>query len=135
MTDWSARVKSDPGLRHALETARAWQVRPSVFLGDPSVTTHEHDAAGRLVRSTAAGWSAEDRDLALALNDYEAGLCGGCRAPLDETTAAEAEDAYIPGLAVRCHRCTASERASEFYRESPQPSALMIPIHRREPTT
>ena len=97
----------------------------------PIVTTNEHDAAGRLVRSTVAGWSAEDRELALALADYEAGLCGGCHAPLEETTAPEAEDAYEAGLAVRCHRCTESARASEFYAESPQPSALMIPVRRR----
>ena len=131
MTDWGARVRDDPGLRHALETARAWGVRPSEFLGDHVVTTHEHDPAGRLVRTTTPGWTATDRDLALALGDYEAGLCGGCGHPLSETTAADAEDQYEAGLAVRCHRCTASARAGDFYAESPQPSALMIPIHKR----
>lgn len=132
MTDWSARVDSDPGLRHALETARAWGVRPSEFLGRAVVTTHDHDAAGRLVRSTSAGWTDEDRGLAMALANYEAGLCSGCHAPLSETTAPEAEDGYTAGLAIRCHRCTASQRAAEFYQDSPQPSALMIPVHRRD---
>lgn len=131
MTDWQARVKSDPGLRHALGTARSWQARPSVFLGQPTVTTHEYDQAGRLVRSTVAGWSSEDRQMAMAYDTYLAELCGGCGSPLSETTAPENEDGYMPEPALRCHKCTAREQAAALYEKSPQPGALMIPIVRR----
>lgn len=66
--------------------------------------------------------------MVMALAEYEAGLCQGCRDRLSETTDPENEDAYRPGLAVRCHKCTASLQGAELYAESPQPGALMIPI-------
>jgi hypothetical protein len=73
-------------------------------------------------------WDERERGWALALLAYEAALCPGCREPLSETTKAENEGRYVPGPAVRCHRCTATEQASVTYRESPQPRALLIPV-------
>lgn len=69
--------------------------------------------------------------MAMALADYEAGLCQGCRDRLSETTAPENDDAYMPGPAVRCHKCTASLQGAELYAANPQPGALMIPVSKR----
>ena len=110
---------------------------PRRFLGwAPQVTTvHEYDDAGRMVRSVTtseAEWDDDARDAAVALAAYEADLCPGCRQPLAETTDPAREDRYTAGLAVRCHRCTATERAGEKYQDSPQPGALLIPVEYRE---
>jgi len=121
----------------ALRAARAWGVSPQRFLGwEPeTVTVVERDSAGRVVRTISRAepeWGDEDRDLAVALLDFEAGLCSSCRTPLVETTDAQHEDAYRADPAIRCHRCTAIIRGSEMYRDAPQPGALLIPVHLRE---
>ena len=122
------RDDQDP-LRDILRAARSWSVPLSVFLGREVVTTHEHDSAGRLVRSTQQPlWTAEDREAALALAAYEASLCSGCGDPLAETTKPEHEDAYVPKAAIRCHRCAAAVRGQDRYRDDPYASSLMVPV-------
>ena len=129
--EWLARVAEDPGLRQTLQAARAWGVSPSRFLGREPAVRHIV-ANGLVVRSEPEPeWTDDDRDAALALQAWEADLCPGCRQPLAETTLPEREDLYVPGPAIRCHRCTASERGAERYKDSPQRSALMIPVDLR----
>lgn len=94
-------------------------------------TTYEHDDGGRLAAAlitTEPEWDEESRGLAVALGEYEAGLCPSCRHPLAETTDPAHEERYVAGDAIRCHRCTASEQASRRYAESPSPGALLVPV-------
>jgi hypothetical protein len=123
------RVRGDAFLRAQLRTARAWGVSPGRFLGREPARRLVYDALGRPVRVEAEPeWLDSDRDLALALTVYEADACPGCGQPLSETTLPEREGRYKAGLAVRCHHCTASALGAEVYRESSQPSALLIPV-------
>jgi hypothetical protein len=129
-------LAADPQLRAVCEAARAWGISPKRLLGwEPRRTTvHEYDSSGRLARSITkvdVEWDEEQRGLVFALQAYEADLCPGCRQPLAETTKAENEARYVPGPAIRCHRCTASEQASKPYEDSPSPAALFIPIQLR----
>jgi len=126
-------VADSPELRFTLQTARAWGVSPSVFMGREIRTTitYEYDVTG--VRSIAVAtqeplWTEEDRAMAMELQDYEAGLCPGCGTPLAETTKAEHEFAYVAKDPIRCHRCTASQRAMTAHEDKPQASALSIPV-------
>lgn len=127
---------ANPAHRAVIRAARAWGVPPSQFMGEArdTVTTYEYDVSGRLARavSCAPKWTADDQDAALDLLAYEDGLCPGCHHPLDETTMPEHEYAYAAEEAVRCHRCTTSQRASEHYQGNEVPSALFIPIVLRE---
>jgi hypothetical protein len=130
--EWAARVAADPGLRDALRAARMWRVSPSRFSGHEPAVRHIADAAGRVIRSESEPeWSDDDRAAVFALIAWEADLCPGCHQPLAETTGADNEDQFAAGLAVRCHYCTAAAQGAEGYEKSPQPSALMIPVHRR----
>ncbi len=99
---------------------------------EPRVTTtYEYDPGGRLVRSvttTEAEWDDTGRAAALALRAYEADLCPGCKQPLTETAAHANMGRYAADLAIRCHRCTATEIARKIYEESPQAAALLIPV-------
>jgi hypothetical protein len=73
-----------------------------------TVTTHEYDQDGRLLRSTArqeAEFDDSDRAMFLGLQEYEDGLCPNCGLPLDETTDGGNEFAYRHGERVRCHAC------------------------------
>lgn len=102
------------------------------------VTSYEYDGDGRLTVSAAtteAEWDDDSRGLALALAEYEAGLCPSCFQPLAETTDPAHEGRYHTGPAIRCHRCTATEQASHIYAESPAPGALMIPVDFEPPAT
>ena len=58
-------------------------------------------------------WLPEDTELALALEDYEAGLCPGCGLPQSETTKPEHKDAYRPEEPIRCHYCTAQSLVAD----------------------
>ena len=123
----------DGALRAELEAARAWGVSWRRFCGwEPARTTiYEYDDAGRLVRSITrveSEWDDLDRQAALTLAEFEADLCPGCRRPMAETTSPDHEFSYRAGHAIRCHRCTATARASEAYEDSPVSSALFIPI-------
>lgn len=128
-------LRAEPGLRAALAVARAWGVRPSLFLGVPvvdEITVYEYDDTGRLMRSTTRreAWTEYDREAALALADLEADECSGCGGDLAETTKRENEYAYVldrEGLR-RCHRCTGREIAGKPYEDSHQPGALLLPL-------
>lgn len=122
----------NPHHRAVLMAARAWGVSPSVFLGElRSLRTIGPDGS---VTTTIIGpeWTEADRDAAIALANYEGDLCPGCRQPLAETAAAENEFAYIAELPIRCHRCTAADKAMKPHEDKPSPSALLIPIRLRE---
>jgi YD repeat-containing protein len=124
---------NDPAIRELLEAARAWGVSPRRFLGwEPGQTTvYEYDDLGRVARATTTTepeWDSEQRRAVLDLLALEAGQCPGGKHQLSETTLPENEDAYVAGPAVRCHYCTASDRAAKAYEDSPSPQALLIPI-------
>lgn len=128
-------LRDDPQLRALVELARSWGVPPSVFAGRPLVTRFLYeDETGRLTSSEQELWTDDDRKLADELAEYEAGLCSGCRQPLEQTTDPGNEDAYWWSSAIRCHRCTALDQASGPYRDAPAPHALMIPIEYRAPS-
>src|SRR3954471_6198450 len=85
------RLRGNPALRREVEAARAANQPRSVLLGRSvrTVTEHEHDDNGRLIRSVATTeplWTDEDRDLLLALLAEEAEECTGCGQPLAQTT-------------------------------------------------
>lgn len=128
------RIAGDRALRDVLIAARGWTgPSPSRFLGRPIRTEYVLDEHGRVIGSvTDPDWTDDDRDLALALLTYEAGLCNGCGHPLKETTAPEAEETYQGDL-VRCHRCTAAEQVAEQYRDNPQPGSLRYSARPRQP--
>jgi hypothetical protein len=67
----------------------------------------------------------------LALQAYEDLACAGCGGLLSDTTAEGAEDGYRVPPPTRCHRCTAIGQASEDYRETNQPQALLYRVERR----
>lgn len=99
-------------------------------------TTYAYDDDGRVtaaVTTVEPEWDEDSRGLALALCEYEAGLCPGCRNPLAETTDPRHEDRYFTAEAVRCHRCTATDQASRRYEGSPSPAALLVPVEFRPP--
>ena len=64
--------------------------------------------------------------MALALESYEAGLCGGCRGVLAETTDPANEDRYDAEVAALCHRCVALGQVAERYSKHPHPQALLF---------
>jgi hypothetical protein len=122
----------DPSDRMILETARAWGVSPSTFMGSQKVAVTEQFGAQKLT-TYRSEWTDEDRKAALELAAYESELCPGCGHPMSETTAPENEFKYRAELPIRCHRCTASGVAMAVYEDAPQASALFIPVHLREP--
>ena len=104
---------SDP-LRGLLEAARSWRVPPTVFIQQRTVNTAE--------------WTEDDTLLALALEDYEAGLCPGGRHQLSETSKDEHADAYRPGKQVVCHYCVASSMLSEVLAKDENSAGKLIPL-------
>lgn len=125
------------GLRAELAAARACGVPWRRWAGwEPTeVTTYEYDDAGRLIRSTTvreAEWGEADRGAMLALQAYEAQVCGGCGEHLAESTAAENEERWSAQIAARCHACTAVEILREKIEKQveqkavAQPGALLI---------
>lgn len=126
--EWDVK---DPTHRRVLETARAWGVSPSRFLGaEPRVVVHRTDIGG-FIHVHEAEWTVEDREAALALQDYEASLCSGCGQPLEETTKPEREYAYKAQLPIRCHYCTAASRGQAEYDDSEHSHALHFPVKLR----
>lgn len=122
----------DPAQRRVLETARAWGVSPSRFMGEESQVISQTYGHQTFFQKEPE-WKDDDRDAAMALQDYEASLCSGCGHPLEETTDPEKEYAYKAALPLRCHYCTAAARAQEDYRDNPHSEALHFPIELREP--
>jgi hypothetical protein len=121
---------NNPDHRRALEASRAWGVSPSRFMGAP-VVYMRNITTGAMVE-TAPAWTADDRQAAMALLDYEASLCSGCGHPLEETTDPDKEFKYRAQMPVRCHRCTASAQAMDSFQDMPHPEALHIPVILRE---
>ncbi|HEX5543678.1 MAG TPA: hypothetical protein VFX60_19345 [Micromonospora sp.] len=71
-------------------------------------TTHEYDAAGRLVRSTTvreAEWTEQDQAEILALAEYRAMLCPLCHRPMDEC---QSQPGWEPEYRVDVRRCHAT---------------------------
>ena len=147
--DGVADLAADDALRRALQVARAWGVSPGRFLGrEPARrTVYHYGPDGRLLAATTEHdpeWTPRDRELALALAAYEAQCCPGCGHHLAETTRPEAEDEYLPGEAIRCHRCTAVHQTAALTKDAPHPQALRYSVRYRpaladpdgtEPTT
>lgn len=104
--------------RREVETARAWGVPRSVFLG-------------RVVAAGEPLWLPEDRWWALALADVEADTCRDCGHPLTETTSPQAAEAYAADV-VRCHACAAAaQRVAAFTSENGQLQGLQVSVTRK----
>lgn len=107
---------------------------------EPS-TVYEHDADGRIVRSTPeAEWNDHQLALMFALEEYEQGLCKRCGHNLDESTdpgndfnnpVGTAYYAPAPNTPIQCHACAALERSEQQAAAgNPQhPGALMHAVH------
>lgn len=50
---------------------------------------------------------------------------------LPDTTAEDAEDAYVASEPIRCHACKAVSMASAPYRDDPHPESLLFLPERR----
>ena len=128
-------LHDDPGLRAELEAARAWGVPWRRWSGwEPAeVTTYEYDDAGRLIRSTTvreAEWNEVDRGAALALQAYEAGLCGGCGQPTSQSMDPDTQFRWRGKLLAQCHACYAlgAYRDALEKQEQPQPQSLRLGV-------
>ena len=104
----------DP-LRALLQAARRWQVPPTVFLRIRTVEIPQ--------------WTDADTSYAMALEDYEAGLCPGGNHPLSETTKAEHANAYVGGEVIECYHCTGQGRVSAAAeKDENRPAGLLVHI-------
>jgi hypothetical protein len=105
----------DP-LRGLLEAARRWRVPPTVFIRKRTVNSAE--------------WTDDDTMLALALENYESGLCPGGPHVLAETSKPEHADAYRPDTAkrLRCHHCKASALLAEVTANEEDTAGVMVPL-------
>lgn len=73
-------------------------------------------------------WSYPDRALAMALDVYEDGLCGGCGHPTHLTMDQANQRDWVADAPVRCHACTAREKKAAEYGDARQPGALRFPV-------
>lgn len=70
-------------------------------------TEYEYDDSGRMVRSFASpAWTSDDRDVMLALVEYEASLCPGCGQPKDHAWHPDMEG-WFDEVEFTCHSCAA----------------------------
>ena len=98
-------------------------------MGARRIITYEYRPDGKIARAVETPeWTQEDRELALALMDYEAGLCPGCNLSLDETSKSEHQDAYRPEEPIRCHYCTAQALVNESAQDQERAAGLMYPL-------
>lgn len=70
----------------------------------------------------------------LALAQYRSHVHEACGHYLPDVIGEAAEDAYVAGLPIRCHACTARLRAQTNHTEGPHephPDALIWPVLRR----
>jgi hypothetical protein len=77
-------------------------------------------------------WDELEQGWMLALYAHRANRCKGCGGDLRETTAAEADDAYVPDLPLQCHRCVAMDMSHETYRDQPHPYSYLHVVTRRK---
>ena len=120
----------DPTLRAVVKAARAWGVSPSRFMGARRIVTYEYDSpSGRLLAAVETPeWTEEDRELAFALEEHEAGLCPGGDHVLAETSKPEYQDAFLPDKdsEVRCHECTGQALVAEILDKRERSAGLMM---------
>lgn len=84
------------------------------FDGWEPTTTYAYDENNRLISSTPeAEWSPLEAGWMLALAEYEAGLCGECGHPLEETLTTAPEDWRVlpPARCAVCTRISISQEA------------------------
>ncbi len=82
---------------------------------------HEHDADGRLLRSTTEPeWDDEQQGWAQAHALLQADTCSGCGGWLSETTQPDREGQYEVPPPHRCHRCTSLSIKRREYAEKTQ---------------
>lgn len=86
--------------RAEVETARAWGVPRSIFLG-------------RVPKPDEPYWLESDRNYAIAL-EAEEKATHTCGHLIEEAFAKEADGAYM-GEAIRCHACAAAGREAEQF--------------------
>lgn len=67
-------------------------------------------------------WDAEQRNWALALAEYKAGLCPQCRVPLDESTKREHDGEYVTDV-IKCHACAGVAQSHRRKEREPDPEA------------
>jgi len=67
----------------------------------------------------------------LALGLFRQMTCDGCGGHLPDTTAPDADGAYVAELPIRCHRCTAIAQRAEEYRDAPHAHVLRFPTRRK----
>ena len=118
--------------RLGIAPRRLWGWEPA------RVETHEHDDAGRVVRTvvtTEAEWDTDSYELVAALADVEADECPGCGQALSETTAWEYDPdnprrtgEWRSAPPHRCQGCSAISRQSEQHKDAPHARALRFPV-------
>ena len=104
----------DDPLRSLLVAARRWGVPPTVFLRERSVNTTE--------------WTDRDTLYALALEDFEAGLCPGGDHVLAVTSRPEHDSAYRPGERTVCHYCKAEALLADVMGKEENAAGVLVPL-------
>jgi hypothetical protein len=110
----ATRLHADRRLRDEVTAATRLGISRRRYLGwEPRrITTHEHDEAGRLIRSVTTvepEWDAEDRGMVAALQLAERDMCG-CGQPLSESAQMGDQDPEYEASGVRCKACEAVHR-------------------------
>jgi hypothetical protein len=95
-------LSTEPDTRATVETARAWGVSRSVFLG-------------RIVAPGDPLFTESDRQWATALHLLEQGT-HACGQPSSESFAKDSDGAYV-AEAIRCHACAAAAREAATFSE------------------
>jgi len=100
-------------------------------MGEQKITVADISGA-QTVYTSAPEWTAEDREGAVGLMDYEASLCSGCGNPLEETSMLEREFAYRAEPPILCHYCVAVSSGQAAHEDHPHADALHFPVKLRE---
>ena len=108
-------------LAHPRNAGVAHEVATATELGLPL-------SVARGTRVPGDAWSPRDWALAQAAKRLDRMMCKVCGTPLWLAYDPDLEMRWRAGLPYRCHPCTAVERRSEEYRESPQPGALRFGV-------
>lgn len=77
-------------------------------------------------------WLDEDREWALAWQDHQRDLCGGCGHSLTVTTAPSSQFGYA-GEVVRCHACAAQQRTLRAFTDGDGDTAGALVAMTRTP--